>query len=181
MANFIKTISSRISETFTKVKFYRYGKSDIQETKQATPFGIDSNPIADMTGLYIKTDVQGETILVGYINKNAIADVGELRLFSTNTNGGEKAYCHFKNDGNIHFNGDEDNMVRFSELKTAYEELQTKFNDHVANWNLWCNTYVPGSPVFTGLPATAVSLVSTVSSGDIDPAKIVKIKTSMSD
>ena len=181
MANFIKVISSRISNAFTLIKFARYGKSDIQESKSVSPYGIDSNPITEMVGLYIKTDVQGENILVGYINKNAITKVGELRLFSTDANGVLKTYLHFKNDGFIEFNGDEDNLVRFSELKTAYDELKGKLNDHISNWNSWCNTYVPGSPVFTGLPATAISLVSTPSSGNIDPSKINKIKTSQSD
>ena len=179
--NFTKVISSKIVEAVQSVKFLRMGKSDVRENKTVSPYGIDSNPIADMIGLYAPTGSDGENVLIGYINKNAIATPGETRFFSTDTDGVEKAYIYLKGNGDIHFNGDEDNLVRFSPNKGGFDASVNKINEIITNWNALCNTYVPGSPVTVGLPPTLISLVISPSTASINDAKIDALKCAQDD
>ena len=174
--NLVKVISSEIDNTKRRiVKFLRYGKSDVQTSFEAMPFGIDSNPTKDLIAIYGATGENGKTVIVGYINKNQIADVGELRLFSTDSDNAEKFYIYLKNDGNCEIGGDADNMVRYSKLQSAFDELKQDFNNHIQNWNAFSAAYAPGSPTTLGTPPTA--LTSQGSNADITQAKINEIKT----
>lgn len=181
MMNLTGVISSMKSGGVQLVKFLRMGKSDVQENKTVSPYGVDSNPIKGMVALYTKTGQDGENILIGYINKNAIAEPGELRLFGTNSTGTEMCYQWFRNNGNIEVNGDEDNMVRFSELKISFDQLRTDLNKLTYNVNQFYSNYLPGSPTVQGLPLTAASLITPDSTVSIDDAKIDAVLTSRED
>jgi hypothetical protein len=176
-----KVISAKIQGAISYVKYLGLGKSDVQETPQISPYGIDSAPIKDMVGLYVETGVKGENVLIGYIFKNAVALPGEIKLYSQNDAGVEQAFIHLKNNGDIYFKGDDDNLVRWGALNTAQEEIVDKLNELIGSWNSWCNAYVPGSPVFTGLPATAVSLVVNPTTANISAAKIEALKCAQDD
>lgn len=181
MMNLVKVISSVKTAGVQFVKFLRMGKSDVQENKVVAPYGIDSNPIEGMIALYTKTGQDGENVLIGYINTKAIAEPGELRLFSTNASGTGQTYQWFKADGTLEINGDEDNMVRFSELKTGFDKLKSDHNKLVQNVNAFFQNYLPGSPTVQGTPLTAVSLVTAQSTASIDNSKIDAILTSRED
>ena len=116
--NFVKTISSRIVESVRLVKFQRKGKDDIRECKSISPHGVDSHPIEDLIAVYSETDQNGKNVILGYINRNAIADVGELRLYATNVDGDEQNYIYLKNDGQIEIGGNGDNLIRYSPLNS---------------------------------------------------------------
>lgn len=125
----VKTISTSIdSITRRIVKVLRMGKSDIQTSFSTAPYGVDSNPIKDMIAVYSETGEKGKTVIIGYINKNAHADIGELRLFSTDSNGSEKKYIWLKNDNTIEVGGSSDNMVRYSALETAFNIMLADLN-----------------------------------------------------
>jgi len=177
MSNIVKTISTEIKNAIMKVKFFRYGKSDVQEVRQVTPFGIDSNPIEGLAGLYVKTEQKGDAVLVGYI-QDSLTDVGELRLSSTNASGVEQSYTLFKNDGDIELNGNSDNLVRYSKLEDAFNELRTDFNNLVTAYNSHTHittATVGGTPtpgVLTPTPTTGSPSIA-----NILPAKIENIKT----
>ncbi len=147
------------------IKILGMGTDDVQEINQTAPFGIDSVPIKDMRGVLAGTASNGDALVIGYINKNAIAEAGETRLFSTDDDGQLQIALHLKKDGTMEIGGDSDFMVRFSALETAYNELQGK-------WNAFALAYVPGSPATVGLPPTLPQ-----STGDISAAKIDEIKT----
>jgi len=166
MVNFVKTISSEINSVSQRVvKYLRYGKFDVQTSVQVAPFGIDSNPLKDMIAIYSQSMVKGETVVIGYVNKNQLAGIGETRLFSEDSDGVLATYLHLKNNGIIEIGGNTDFMVRYSALETAFNELQDKFNT-------FANAYIAGSPTVTGMPV-AVS----PSNADISGAKIDEIKT----
>ena len=164
MSNIVKIISTELKKSRLFVKFFRYGKSDVQEVPQALPFGIDSNPIKDLQGLYIKTAQKGDAVLVGYVQKS-VADVGELRLFSTNSNGVEQTYTLFKNNGDIELNGNTDNMVRYSSLNTGLANYASNVGVELGKIAAVLNGIVPGS------------YVPVVPSVNISAAKINNIKT----
>ena len=59
--NLVKVISSEIDNTKRRiVKFLRYGKSDVQTSFEAMPFGIDSSPTKDMIAIYAPTGENGK-------------------------------------------------------------------------------------------------------------------------
>lgn len=106
------------------VKVRRFGKDDIQTPTQANPYGVDSNPIAGMKAIYSATTEAGKNVIVGYINKDHLSDVGETRIFSTDSNGVLKTYVWLKNDGDLLLGGDSDNLVKYSPLNQSMEQLQ---------------------------------------------------------
>lgn len=173
IAKVISTIIKQVSGgNWTLVKTQVSGRDDIQETPQAVPFGIDARPIEGIKAVYSATENTGEPILIGYFMEVAEVEAGEIKTFSTNDSGAIQAFILHKKNGDLHLNGDADNAVRFSELKTAFDELKADFNNHLTNWNTFAAAYVPGTG---GAPADATS--STSSTANIDPAKIDEIKT----
>lgn len=155
------------------VKVLRMGRSDVQTGIAAQPYGVDSNPIADMVAVYSKTGENGKAVIVGYLNKNQVAGPGELRLFSTDGNGAEVMYAWLRSDGTMELGGDTDFMARFSELKAGFDQLKSDFNSHVNTFNAHVH---PG--VTAGAGSTAVTATpGTASAASIDAAKIDEIKT----
>lgn len=150
-------ISTFVQETRRKVKVYLTGLINVQSAHQVAPYGIDSNPIPEMKAIYAKTEVNGRPVIIGYINKNVLADGGEIRLFSTDEAGTLKMYVWLKNDGTLELGGSTKHMTRFEELKTGFDQLRTDFNAHVHASN--------------GVPPT------TPSTASIDDSKIDEIKT----
>jgi len=169
--NVVKVISTSISQLRRLIKFYRLGNSDVRENYEIGPYGVDSNPVKDMVAIYAETAVKGKAVIIGYVNKNQMADVGELRLYSTDADGVEQFFVWFKNNGTLEVGGNSDNMVRYSELKLAFDELKTDLNNLVTAYNAHQHpTAAPGPPsppTVTGSPSGA----------DISGAKIDEVKT----
>lgn len=154
MINLVKVLDSSIDLLNRRlVKVLRLGKSDIQTPFSVSSYGVDSNPIKDMIAVYSDTGEKGKTVIIGYINKNQLADKGELRLFSTDEAGLLKKYIWLKNDDTIEIGGDIDNMVRYSALATAFNTMLTDLN------------------------AARSALSLPPSTADISTAKIDEIKT----
>tara|TARA_R110001606_G_scaffold374612_1_gene532474 strand:+ start:412 stop:948 length:537 start_codon:yes stop_codon:yes gene_type:complete len=176
--NLVKLISTDFDKFKRRVvKFLRFGLKDVQTSIEASPFGIDSNPIPEMVAIYGKTSGDGNTFIMGYLVKDKLADVGETRLFSTDDKGVLQTYLWLRNDGTMEVGGDADNMVRYSELETAFNELKTDHNNLVTEWNAFAAVYLPGGPANVGLPATLAGATEPPSGADITPAKIDEIKT----
>jgi len=170
--NIVKTISSIIDGGKRFIKVLRFGQDDVQESHQISPHGIDSNPVKDMVALYMQTAEKGKTVIVGYVNPNQISEVGELRLYATDSDGVEKNSIHLKNDGTIEVGGDADFMVRFGPLQTGFNKLKSDHDNFISGYNIHVHPTAPAGPVSVpsvlGLPSTA----------DISGAKIDEIKTS---
>ena len=154
MIKLVKTISTSF-DTFKKriVKVMVMGKNDVQTCQQITPFGVDSNPTPNLVAVYAKTGEMGKTVIIGYLNKDLLAGIGETRLFSTDEVGVLKSYIWLKNDETIEIGGDGDFMVRYSALATAFNLLKTD------------------------LDTVRAALSLPPSLADISGAKIDKIKT----
>jgi hypothetical protein len=171
--SFVKTISAEVDAlTRRVVKFVRYGKKDIQTSLQVAPHGIDSNPVKDLIALYADTGEKGKTVLVGYLNKNVLAAVGETRLYSTDADGALQTFIWLKADGTMELGGNAKHLARFEELKTGYDQLKQDFNNFVttvfnAHMHPTAGTGAPSPPTLTGTASTA----------SIDSSKIDEIKT----
>lgn len=175
IAQVISTEFNKVLQRIIKVR--RFGKSDVQTSVEASPFGVDSNPIKNWVAVYAATSEKGKSVIVGYLNKNQLAAVGENRTYSTDAEGNLKFYIWQKNDGTCELGGDSNFAVRFNELKTEFNKLKASHNTLAQKWNSFCGVYVPGSPSTTGLPASLSGSTVTENDSDIDQAKNDKIKT----
>ena len=173
MLNLTKILSTDFDDLARRlVKVLRKGKSDVQTPMEAAPFGIDSNPLKDMIAVYGPTEEKGKTVIIGYLNKNQQADVGETRLFSTDADGALKFYAWLKNDGTMEIGGADYHMVRYEQLETAFNELKADFNALVTTFN--SHTHLG---VIAGFATSGTTTASgTASDADITPAKIDEIK-----
>lgn len=147
------------------VKVLRFGKTDVNTGYEVSPFGFDGNPLSDMRAIFADTNRSGRRVIIGYINKNQLAQPGESRLFSVDSNGNLKTFIWLKNDGSIELGGTNDNLVRFSKLEEAFNELQGKFNT-------FAQAYTPGSPASVGTPPFIEQSNSDISEAKIDNLKI---------
>lgn len=161
----VKTISTELDKLKRRViKVLRYGKSDIQTSIEVGPYGVDSNPIKDMIAIYSESGEKGKTIIVGYINKNQLAEPGETRFYSTDDNGGLKNYIWLKKNGDIEIGGNASHMVRFEQLDT---EMQNLANFLTQQFTL----------ISTGISTAGGAYTPGVAEINISQAKTPKIKT----
>jgi hypothetical protein len=156
-------------------KILRFGKSDVQTPFQALPHGIDSNPVKDMIAVYSETTEKGKPVVIGYLNRDQLAEVGGTRLYSTDSDGSAQFAIYLRADGTCEVGGDSDNMVRYSELETAFNQLQSDFDSFVNTYNTHIHD-VPQAPSGT-LPSAPTTSTGSASTADISPAKIDEIKT----
>lgn len=172
--NFVKVISTEIDSLKRRViKVLRFGKSDVQTAIECSPYGVDSNPIKDMVAVYGETTEKGKVNIIGYINKNQKAGVGELRLFSTDSDGVEKFYTWLKSDGTIEIGGNSNFAVKYNELETEFNKLKTNFNNHLTEYNTHTHAGVTSGGSSTGITTPS----SSINTSDITQAKNDKIKT----
>ncbi len=174
----VTVISNEVDALFQRIiKFRRFGKSDVQTSPQVAPYGTDSNPIKDMIAVYSATSEKGETVIIGYLNKNQLADIGEHRTFSTDEDGNVQFFVWLKNDGTLQLGGDSKHLARFEELKSGFDQLKDDLNDMKNKWNAFTLAYVQGGPSSVGTPPTLAGQDSQVSTASIDDSKIDEIKT----
>jgi hypothetical protein len=176
--NLVKVISTKIEEGLRLIKFLRYGLNDVQECNNAAPFGDDSNAPKDFVAVYSSTGEMGSPVIIGYLNTNQIAGIGEKRIFSLKSNGSLSQYIWLKNDGKMEIGGDSDNLVRYSKLETAFNQLKSDHDALAQKWSAFTASYVPGSPSSVGLPPTLAGQNVNPSTANIGPAKIDEIFTS---
>jgi len=174
MINLVKVISTEIKNSKLFVKILRYGRSDIQTPKQVSPYGVDSNPVKDMVAVYAKCGSDNNNVIIGYINKNSIAKVGELRLFSTDADGAEKFYYYLKDDGTTEIGGNSNFAVKYNELKSEYDKTKNYLT------TLKTATGAVATALDSLVPGTSAAFNAAMASqvvGDFSQTKNAKIKT----
>jgi hypothetical protein len=115
------------------IKVLRFGKSDVQTSDQATPFGIDSKPISNVLAVHSTTSSTNESIIVGYIMKvQGKTTAGETYIYSMDSSGTIKSNIYLRDDGKIAINGDTDNAVRYSSLNTGISNMAIDINTELA-------------------------------------------------
>ena len=107
------------------LKVMQYGPKTANE---CGPFGLDSSPLENYTAIYSETANVGESLIIGYIQKNQIAQQGEARLFSLDSKGLLKAEIFCKADGTIILNGGVNSSIRYEPLNTELQKLKNDIN-----------------------------------------------------
>lgn len=129
MITFSKFFESILDGGKRILKVNQYGPKTADES---SPFGIDSNPIKGMTAIYADTSNSSESVVLGVINESQLADNGELRLYSMDSNKVVKSFIWIKKDGTIEFNGNTYSSVRFEPLKTGLNNQNTLINTELS-------------------------------------------------
>lgn len=177
MTTITRTLQTLVQRGRLFITVRKKGLSDTVEAANITPFGFESNPIKDMVAIYSDTETLGDSVILGYVNKNLAAQLGESRMFSTDADGNLKMFVWCKNDGKLQLGGTAHHLATFEDLKSGFDTLKSDLNDMKSKWNAFCAAYVPGSPSVTGLPATLGSQTSPASTASIDSSKIDRITT----
>lgn len=163
------------------IKFIGLGRDDVKKHRAIAPWGDESAPIEGAVCIYGPTQINGESVVLGYINQVAFSDLkpGERRLFSTDKDGAEQIYVLMTDTGNIEFGAADDNLVRYLELKAAFDELKTDLNNHITNYNTHIHTTTAtiGPTVVPGVISPTTS-TSSASAADMSDAKIDELQCS---
>jgi len=158
----------------TIFKNLRYIKSvfgfDAHLSAQIAPFGDDSCPLNSTKGVKSKTDDNATHVILGYFNRNPLAQEGEKRLYSKRPAGEDSFVVWLKNDGTLEMGGTSDFMVRFSELKKGFDKLVEAHNGLVDKYNLHTHPVSGANTLIT----TGIEIPSTA---NINACKIEQIKT----
>lgn len=115
----IKEIDSEEGFRIAKVEQYGLKTVDICEG-----FGEDTYPLPESTAVMLETENNGNPVLIGYIFPDKKTALGEKRSFSLKEDGSISAYIWFRNNGNLEFNGNDDNLVKYAALKAKCDELE---------------------------------------------------------
>lgn len=137
-----------------------------REIPQALPYGVDSAPVREMVAVYANTADMGNSVIVGYVYKDAVAEEGSIRLYSDN------GYIHLRANGNLELLGDSKHMVRYEELETGFNSLKQSVTDLTILFN--AHVHVTVTSLGTPTPPTPSAIPPTAT---ITGAKINEIKT----
>lgn len=162
----VKVISSQFDSVKRNIiKVLRFGKSDIQTAYNIQPAQTDANPIKDMVAVYGETSTKGDTVIIGYINKNQIALSGEHRIFAQDDNGLLKTYIHLKKTGIVEIAGNIDNAVRFNPLNVGLQAETSAINIELSKIAVALNSIVPSiyipTPITLNINASKINEIKT--------------------
>ena len=147
-----------------------FGKNDVRTPEECAPAGYDSSPIKDMIAIYAETTNRGLDTIVGYINESQIAKAGEVRIFSQDSSGAEKAHVYITAAGKVNLGGtgsaDNPNHA------TQWEALNTQMQSSIVNF---INTQLP--LIAAGIAAGGGSYTPGTMSLNITTAKLNNILT----
>ena len=130
----------------------------------SAPFGDDSSPLKDMIAIHASTGEAGESVVIGYINKNQISQPGEKRIFSLAPDGSLSFSIHLKGDGTCEIGGAADNLVRYVPLNAGLQAQDTSINLELTK-------------IATAIASLGGTYAPVPISTDISAAKINQIKS----
>ena len=159
-------VISTISGEYRKIKARFRGEMDVRTPYQLTPAQLDSNPIADMEPVYLRTaNMNDPGYIIGYRLKNPIAAVGELRLFATDADGAEQTRVWLKADGKINLGGtgasdNPNHLIQREAMKTALDNYFLALNSAIGTGvSSAGGTYAPPTTPFNMTPAKTTKLI----------------------
>ena len=137
--------------------------------------GFISIPAKDVKGIRFR--IGSLDIIIGAFNYKVPlpTNPGDSKVYSTDADGNEKATCKFLNDGTIEINGNADNAVAYTDLKTAFDQLKSDFDGLVTIFNAHTHPFVGVGPGNPGTTAVTLTL-DTPSTADMSGAKVDTVR-----
>lgn len=163
----LHSLKKTIADGYIRLcKFFYGGVNNSRESALSQPHGIDSIPPKNCN--VITLTEKERTVIVGIIDQyNRVTEkAGETRLYSTTEDGKTKLFdVYLDTNGNCVFNEGTDNAVAFERLKTEFNELKDKFNNHI---------HITTATVGTG-SVGVIKATETQSTANIDNVKVDKV------
>jgi len=134
------------------------GGGNLLTADQFGPSGVDAPPLENDYVVTVRTPGDNEEKIVGYLDpvNEGVAEGGEFRAYSRDEDGAVAIAIYLKKDGTIEFGADTDNLVRFSELETAFNDLKTQLNTELGKLSTTLGSFaVPPTVPYVMTPATA--------------------------
>jgi hypothetical protein len=126
MITLSKLKSSTIENTKRILKVLQFGA---KTAKEVSPFGFDSCPVEGLTAIFAETSNADESIIIGYIQADRLAQAGASRLFSIDPTTKElKAEIWLKTDGTITLNRGTKKAVLFEPLNQKLTDQNNAIN-----------------------------------------------------
>lgn len=152
MITLAKVKSSVIENGKRIMKVIQFGT---KTAKEVGPFGFDSSAPENLTALYCKTSNDDEDCIIGYINKNQLANLGESRMYSVDAQGEVMATILCDASGRISLNGNAFSSVRYENLVIGLNSQNALINAELSKIAIVLNSLAPGSytvaPVSTNI------------------------------
>ena len=145
--------------------------SDLQSVQLVSIGGEDYHPLPGAKVMVAQVGNAWKMAIVLDDGITPTAAGGERFLYSLTTAGALAALIKLRNDSTMELNGDADFAVAFNDLKTAFDQFQSDFNNFVTvKFNLHNHPTAP--PGVVSVP----SVTGAASTADIDPAKVATVK-----
>jgi len=159
-------VNEAISGTLARlvVKVLRLGSKDVQTALNVANFGVDSSPIKGMVAIHADTGIEGETIILGYIKPDAIAQPGETHIYSTDQDGADSFRIKLLTDGNAEIGGNADNATRYTPLDSGLQAFKVEIQSELVK-------------IATGISGAGGAYTPGTLTVDISGSKIDNIKT----
>jgi hypothetical protein len=141
--SFSKIKSSVIEAGKRILKVEQFGA---KTAKEAYPFGFDSVPPEGFTAIFAETTNKDASVIVGYINKNQLAEVGASRMYALGESGEVSGFVYVRASGVLELNGSDFSAVRYENLKAKIYLLQTQIN---SQWPLIAAGIATGGGTYT--------------------------------
>lgn len=129
MLTFSKLKSSSIEQGKRILKVFQFGA---KTAKEVSPFGFDGCAPENWTAIYGETSNKGESVVIGYINKNQLAEVGGSRMYALGSSGEVVGYVYARASGVLELNGNAFSSVRFQNLVQAINAQNVLINAELA-------------------------------------------------
>jgi len=146
MITFSKIKSATIEAGKRILKINQFGA---KTAKESYPFGFDSQPLEDWTAIYSETSNKSESVIIGYINKNQLAEPGSSRMYALGESGEVVGFVHCRASGVLELNGSSFSSVRFQNLVQAINAQNVLINAELSkiavSIGLLGGSYVPGT------------------------------------
>lgn len=165
MISISKTKSSFKEGAYRILKVFQFGAKTADE---CAPFGFDGNPPEEMDAIFAETSTGGEPVVIGYIQTQRLAEIGESRLYSLKPDGTLSTYIWLRKNEIIELGGNDENLVKFSKLEQKMLKLQTDINAELTK-------------IATGISAAGGVYVPAQIQIDIKDSKTEKIKIKSSE
>ena len=138
------------------------GKGNTRSAGEIAPFGYDGGAVKGLTALYVTTGNNSDRAIVGYINTNQLAEIGENRIYWTDADGNEVGKIWGHTDGTVEIAGTS-GSVNVNHA-TQYEAMANVF----ATWKGLMDIQLTAI-------AAAASTTYTAPTLDLTPAQAKKI------
>lgn len=127
-----KVVSSEIQDGERIVKNENYTNYS-REARTFSPAGMDVAPLDGDQVLILEAGPSSQTAQIGIVNKDVIAEKGEMRIYSRDSDGNVKASVHCKANGDIEIVSSGkiaiDNQAE--KLKVLFDDLMEEIKDIV--------------------------------------------------